>query len=123
MANNLTTTSTKTDITSSADTFFNNFFQPTFAVSQNVNDAILGYFEMIADNRESARVMASAVIYTSQAQRINPMEFIDRFRNMSKEEIANYTSIFLNLNRVGTSYLGIHNRPRLGKYVQRMIRP
>jgi len=123
MANNLTTTSTKTDITSSADTFFNNFYQPTFAVSQNVNDAILGYFEMIADNRESARVMASAVIYTSQAQRINPMEFIDRFRNMSKEEIANYTSIFLNLNRVGTSYLGIHNRPRLGKYVQRMIRP
>lgn len=67
--------------------------------------------------------MASAVIYTSQAQRINPMEFVDRFRNMSAEEIANYTSIFLNLNRVGTSYLGIHNRPRVSKYVQRMIRP
>ena len=102
---------------------FNNFFEIPVNVSSNIDAAVVAFFEQIADNKESAKALASAVIYTSQAQRINPMEFVDRFRNMSAEEIANYTSIFLNLNRVGTSYLGIHNRPPVSKYVQRMIRP
>lgn len=108
---------------STAPTFFNNFYQPAFSVSQNVDDAIVAYFEKITDGKESAKVMASAVIYTSFAQGIDPMETLQKFSTMSSDDLNSYVAMFLNLNRVGTSYLGINNRPRTGKYVARMIRP
>lgn len=106
-----------------APTFFNNFYQPDFTVSQNVNDAILAFFEKITDNREAAKIMASSVIYTSLAQGIDPLETLEKFSTMSSEDLNSYVAMFLNLNRVGTSYLGINGRPRTGKYVARMIRP
>lgn len=103
--------------------FFNNFFQPDFTVSQNVDDVILGFFEKIAENREAAKILASSVIYTSIATGIDPMETLEKFRSMSTDELNIYVTTFLNLNRVGTSFLGINNQPRISKYVQRMIRP
>lgn len=123
MANNLTTTSTQADINSSADEFFNNFFQPNFNISPNLNEAVIGFFEKITENTESARVLASAVVYTSLAQRVNPMEFITKFKNMTSIEAINYVSMFLNLNRVGTSFLGVNNQPKPSKYIARTIRP
>jgi hypothetical protein len=57
------------------------------------------------------------------AQRVSPMEILDRFKDMSQEEITGFAAMFLNLNRVGTSYLGISNRPKTNKYVQRSILP
>ena len=107
----------------SAPTFFNNFYQPAFTVSQNVNDTILAYFEKITDGKEAAKIMASTVIYTSLAQGIEPLETLQKFSTMSSDDLNAYIAMFLNLNRVGTSYLGINNRPRTGKYVARMIRP
>lgn len=106
-----------------APVFFNNFYQPAFTVSQNVNDTILAYFEKVTDGKEAAAIMASAVIYTSLAQGIDPLETLEKFSTMSSEDLNAYVAMFLNLNRVGTSYLGINNRPRTGKYVARMIRP
>jgi len=103
--------------------FFNNFYQPAYSVSQNVDDAVLAFFEKITDGREAAKIMASAVIYTSLAQNIDPLETLQKFSTMSSEDLNSYVAMFLNLNRVGTSYLGINNRPRTGKYVARMIRP
>lgn len=123
MANNLTTTSTQTDINSSADDFFNNFFQPNFSISPNLNEAIIGFFETITENKESARILASAVVYTSLAQRTNPMDFVNKFKHMNNVDIINYVSMFLNLNRVGTSFLGVNNQPKPGKYIARTIRP
>ena len=107
----------------SAPTFINNFYQPAFTVSQNVNDTILAYFEKITDGKEAAKIMASTVIYTSLAQGIEPLETLQKFSTMSSDDLNAYIAMFLNLNRVGTSYLGINNRPRTGKYVARMIRP
>lgn len=103
--------------------FFNNFYQPGFTVSQNIDDAILSFFEKITSSRESAKIMASSVIYTSLAQNIDPMETLQKFSSMNSEDLSAYVAMFLNLNRVGTSYLGINNRPRTGKYVARMLRP
>lgn len=122
VANNLTTNSTRADLNSDAKVFFNNYFQPNFSVSQNVNDVILAQFEKVTNNKESAKILASSVIYTSMSQRIDPMTVIDKIRTMSQEESAAYLGLFLNLNRVGTSYLGLHNAPRRSKYVDRMIR-
>ena len=36
-------------------------------------------------------------------------------------ELDAYLTVFLNLNRVGTSLLGLSNSPRTGKYIQRTI--
>lgn len=122
-SNNLNTVSNRTDLNSSASKFFNNFYQPGFTTTSNIDSAVIGYFERIADNTQSARIMASAVIYTAMSQNINPMSIIEEFKTMSQEEMNSYVTLFLNLNRVGTSYLGIHNRPTTSKYVRRMIRP
>lgn len=122
-ANNLTTVSTSADLDSSATQFFNNFYQPTFAVSSDIDNAIISYFEKITLSRDSARILASSVIYTSLAQNIDPMQTIDRFKAMNRNELNAYTTMFLNLNRLGTSYLGVTNRPRVSKYVLRSILP
>jgi len=107
----------------STQEFFNNYFKPNFIVSQNVDDAVIGFLVQIADSKEAARLIASAVIYTSIAQHIEPMETIAKFSRLNKPELTSYLVKFLNLSRVGTSYLGINNNPTVSKYVARMILP
>jgi hypothetical protein len=123
MSSNLTTVSKRGDLDSSSQDFFNNFYQPGFTISPAVDEAVISYFERITENLASARLLASSVVYTSMAQRVSPMEILDRFKDMSQEEITGFAAMFLNLNRVGTSYLGISNRPKTNKYVQRSILP
>jgi len=103
--------------------YFNNFFLPGINVSQNVDDAIVGYFEQVSESKEGARALASAVILTSISQGMNPMDSLEEFKKMAKGELNAYLTMFLNLNRVGTSYLGLKNGPQLNKYVARLIRP
>ena len=103
--------------------YFNNFFGPTFDVSQGVDDAVVSYFEKIAANKQSARAMAGALIYTAKAQNLDPMSILQEFSRLPKGQLNNYLTMFLNLNRIGTSYLGISNAPITNKYVSRMILP
>jgi len=77
---NLPSSSTTTDQTQK---FFNNFFNDQLRVSQNVDDAILGFFESVTGNRETAKTLASVVLYTSLKQGIEPMAFIEELRNLS----------------------------------------
>lgn len=104
-------------------TFFNNFFGPSFAISQNIDDSVIGFFEKITQNKESAKILASAVIYTCLSRNIDVMETLAKFSTMTEGELNSYVTMFLNLNRAGTSYLGINNYPRISKYVQRMLIP
>jgi hypothetical protein len=103
--------------------YFNNYFGPSFKVSPNVDSALLSYFESVCANKEAAKIMASAVIYTSYTQRINPMQTLQEFTKLPKGELNNYLTMFLNLQRVGTSYLGITNQPAANKYISRSILP
>jgi len=121
--NNLTSTNVSSNTENPTDFFFNNFFQPAFTVSQNVDDAVIGFFEKITDDRESAKILASAVIYTSLARNIDPMETLTKFSSMTSSDLNSYVVMFLNSNRTGTSYLGINNTPRVSKYIQRSILP
>ena len=105
-----------------ADKYFNNFFEIPVEVSSNVDAAIVAYFEQISDNKEAARALASAVIYTSVKQGLNPMETLKEFQRLPDGELDAYTAMFLNFERKGTSYLGISNQPQINKYVQRSIR-
>lgn len=106
-----------------ANRYFNNYFDPTFNVSPNVDAAILSYFEEIAYTKESAKALASAVIYTSKTQGIDPMDSLREFTKLPKGQLNAYLVMFLNIQRKGTSYLGISNQPITNKYVNRSILP
>jgi len=103
--------------------YFNNFFNIPTTVSSNIDSAIIAYFETITDNKDGARALASAVIYTSVKQGLNPMETLQEFTKLPLGDLDAYTAMILNFERVGTSYLGISNQPVLNKYIQRAILP
>jgi len=107
----------------SADKYFNNFFEIPVEVSSNVDAAVTAVFENLTGNKDTARQLASAVIYTSVKQGINPMETLREFQKIEIGELDAYTTLFLNFDRVGTSYLGLKNVPVINKYVQRAILP
>lgn len=124
MINNPTNLSSVNLNTNNGDTdkFFNNFFTKTIDISPAQDDAIVSFFQTITDNRESAIALASAVIYTSKKQQSDPMLILDEFRKLNKGQLSAYLCMFLNLNRVGTSLLGVNNMPITNKYVQRTIK-
>ena len=103
--------------------YFNNFFDIPIEVTSNIDATIISYFETIADNKEAAKILASSVIYTSLKQGTNPLETLKEFQKLPPGELDAYTALFLNLDRVGTSYLGISAIPQINKYIQRTILP
>lgn len=107
----------------STDIFFNNFFTKNYNISPNANDAIVSFFESFTDNKEAAQALAAAVIYTSLSQEIDPMSTLDQFKVVPPGELNIFIAMYLNLNRVGSSALGVRNQPATNKYVDRTILP
>lgn len=105
------------------DKFFNNYFEFPISVGSNVDAALVAHFEQVADNKNAARALASAVIYTAIKQGIDPMSALDEFRKIPLGDLNTYTALFLNFERIGTSFLGIKNQPQQNKYVTRAILP
>ena len=103
--------------------YFNNYFDITVNVSPNIDAAILTYFEDVAFNKDAAKALASAVIYTSKSQGVDPMQTLTEFTKLPKGQLNAYLTMFLNMQRKGTSYLGITNQPITNKYVNRAILP
>jgi hypothetical protein len=108
--------------TTDVDKYFNNFFKQPIDISPAQDDAIVAFFETVTDNKESAKALASAVIYTSKQQQTDPMQILDEFRKLDKGQLNAYLCMFLNLNRVGTSLLGVNTQPVKSKYVERSIK-
>lgn len=111
------------DIRKDTQSFFTNTFLPPLTVSQNVDDAVIAYFQKITDNKESAKTLAATVLLVSVSQGISPMEALKEFGNLDSTSLNDYATMFLNLNRVNTSLLGLSNSPQASKYISRMIRP
>jgi hypothetical protein len=107
----------------STNSFFENFFKQSPTVSENTNDAIIGYFQSVTGDKDSGTTLAAAVLYTAGQQGIQPMELIDQFRKLSPGELNAYLTMFLNINRVSTSLLGLSNQPQTSKYVTRAVLP
>ena len=103
--------------------FFNSFFTQSTGVSENTNDAIVGYFQKITGDKEAGITMASAVLFTAQQQGISPMTLLDEFRKLNPGELNAYLTMLLNINRQGTSLLGLSNQPQTSKYITRAILP
>ena len=106
-----------------SSSYYNNFFGPTFDVSQGINDSVTSYFEKISQNKQTAKAMAGALIYTAKAQNIDPMAVLKEFAALPPGQVNNYLTMFLNLNRIGSSLLGLSNVPVTNKYVARMVKP
>ena len=119
---NISTVDLSVNKNTSAGKYFNNFFIAPGNVSSGQNDAVTAFFEQITGgNKESAAVLASTVIYTAMAQGLDPMSILEQFRSLKNGEINLYLAMFLNLNRVGTSLVGLNNQPVQNKYVTRTI--
>lgn len=103
--------------------FFNNYFEIPVNVTSNIDSAIIAYFEQISDSKQGARALASAVIYTSVKQGLNPMDTLKEFQKLDKGTLDAYTALFLNFDRVGTSYLGLAFNSKLNNYIQRTLLP
>jgi hypothetical protein len=102
--------------------FFNNFFVPDYTVSENTNDAILSYFQQQTGSKESASLLAQAVMNTAQQQREDPLLVLDEFKKLPSGELDAVLALYLNTTRVSTSLLGIKNIPKPNKFVSRSIK-
>jgi hypothetical protein len=109
--------------TTSAGKYFNNYFVTPNTISSNQNDAVVAYFQQVTGNVQSAAILASTVIYTAMSQGVNPMSIIQQFQALKPGELNLYLAMFLNLNRVGTSLVGVNNSPTQNKYITRAILP
>ena len=103
--------------------FFNNFFTKQYDISPDANDAVVTFFEHITDNKESAQALSAAVIYTCLTEEIDPMSILQEFSGLSQGELDAYLAMFLNLNRIPSSLLGVSNTPVTNKYVARTFLP
>lgn len=191
--------------------YFNNFFQTGLSVSQNVDDAVLGFFQQYTGDKDAGELLASTVLYTATQLGLDPMLIIDELRKLKNNnkvekkspidaanfisdyssynqiisvidqyttgrifyiptngvfykiverlpavkslettleykaeaiilnnriikynyfrvtyeeegsDLNSYLTMFLNLNRINTSLLGISNQPQTNKYIQRAI--
>lgn len=129
MANNQITTATNlTGIDISLpqnlpQKYFNNITGRDFSSGPNADDAVTAYFEQYTGNKTSGKTLASAIMYTAQAQGMDPMAVVAEFQRMPAGEIDNYLAAFLNFNRVPTSTIGIKKTKTTSPYITRAILP
>ena len=105
-----------------ASKYFNNFFAGDFSIG-SANDAITAYFENYTGNKSSGQSLAAAVIYTAQAQNLDPMVVLGEFQKLTTGELNNYLAAFLNFNRVPTRQIGIKTITNTSTYITRTILP
>ncbi len=64
--------------------YFNNFFNSGINVSQNIDDALIGFFQSITGSKDSGTTLAASVLYTATIQGLDIMSFIDELRSLKK---------------------------------------
>lgn len=102
--------------------YFNNLSFVPLDISTNVSHAVQSFFESYTDNKRSAEILASAVIFTSVSQGVDPMQTLDEFLQLPPGELNEFLITFLNFNRIGTSLLGVKNTTRsVNQFVKRSI--
>lgn len=106
---------------SDARKYFNNFYSIPFNVSANVDAAITAFFEEYTNNKETAKNLASTVLYTTLAQNLDPIIILDQFQKLPKGQLSQYLIAFLNSNRAPTSVLGTRSAVKTSPYITRTI--
>lgn len=103
--------------------YFTNYYASLTPISEESYNAMVAEFESITGNSDAAGALASAVVYTCRQQGIDPMETLGELLKLEPGRINDYLAGFFNLNRVGTSRLGVMQQPPVNKYVKRSILP
>ena len=102
--------------------YFNNFFARDFSIGA-ANDVITAYFEKYTGSATNGKMLAATVIYTAQAQNLDPMAVLAEFQKLTPGQIDNYLAAFLNLNRIPTSTIGIKKNVSTSPFIKRSILP
>ena len=100
--------------------YFNNFYSLSFAIGP-ANDAIVAFFEQYTNNKKSAKNLAATVIYTAQAQNLDPLLVLGEFQRLPKGQLNAYLAAFLNSNRAPTSVIGIKTVNNTNPLVSRSV--
>jgi hypothetical protein len=100
--------------------YFNNFYSKEFA-SGPADDAIVAFFEKYTQNKTAAKNLAAVVLYTAQAQDLDPMMVLSEFQKLPTGELNNYLAAFLNANRAPTSTIGIKRTNNTNPLVSRTV--
>jgi hypothetical protein len=100
--------------------YFNNFYSESFSIGP-ANDAIVAFFERYADNKTSAKNLAAVVLYTAQAQNLDPMLVLSEFQKLPKGQLSSYLAAFLNINRAPTSLIGIKTGSTTNPIITRSV--
>ena len=103
--------------------YYDTFFKNGLNTSSNVNDAFIGYFQSVTGDRDSGITLAGSVLYVALSTGVQPMTLLDEFRKLEPGELNSYMATVLNINRKGTSLLGITNTPKPNQYITRAILP
>lgn len=106
--------------TNDARKYFNNFYSQSFSIGP-ADDAIVAFFEQYTENKKSARNLAGIVVYTAQAQNLNPMSVLAEFQKLPKGQLNAYLAAFLNTNRAPTSIIGIKSTTNTNPLVARSV--
>lgn len=107
-------------VTDSANRYFNNFNSQDFSIGAK-NDVVVAYFEKYTGNEIAGKNLAAAVLYTAQAQELDPMAIIAEFQKLPRGQINNYIAALLNTNRVPTSSIAVKGTATTSTYVTRTI--
>ena len=102
--------------------YFNNFFALPFSIGA-ANDVIVAYFQEYTGSASAGNKLAATVIYTAQAQNLDPLAVLEQFKKMSKGQLDSYLAAFLNFSRVSTSTLGIKTSTNTSPYITRTSLP
>lgn len=121
MASNLVKLDNSYNYNTPPETALTNVYTPTFNISQSLNGSIISFFENITGDRVSAEILASSVISSAYAKKINPVKLLDKLRSLSVQEQKYYLNYYLNNTRVGTSLLGSRKNAQINKFVERSI--
>lgn len=100
--------------------YFNNFYSKVFEIGP-ANDAIIAFFEQYTQNKKSAKNLAATIMYTAQAQNLNPMVVLSEFQQLPKGQLNAYLAAFLNSNRAPTSVIGIKATNNTNPLVARLV--
>lgn len=101
--------------------YFTNLYTIDLSIGPDINDALVAFFQEYTGNKIAGQNLAGTVLYTAKAQNLNPMQVLDNFQKLSKDQMNSYLLAFLNSTRVPTSALGIKTTSSTSSFIKRTI--
>ena len=92
--------------TASTQNYFENQYAPEAHISDDVYDAVIGYFEFQAYGRPAAENLAGAFIDSCTNEGRDIISSLEQLKQMPDSEQTSILMFLLNSVRVGTSLLG-----------------